>query len=96
MVVTPDCGSGRSGSIPGGGTMDIMDTKQFKQAFWYWFDNLPASERKKFYTYPADMAELYFYNKVFSKIISAEINNMHLEDGVHGAQTVLKTAPPKG
>lgn len=43
-----------------------MDTEGFKEAFWQWFDNLPKEERLKFKEYPADMAELYFYNKIWS------------------------------
>lgn len=46
-----------------------MNSTDFKKAFWYWFDSLPPSERKKFYEYPSDMAELFFYNKVFRKIM---------------------------
>ena len=48
-------------------TMDI-DTQDFKKAFWQWFDNeLSQDDRLKFKTYPADMSELYFYNKIWSK-----------------------------
>ena len=43
-----------------------MDTEGFKEAFWQWFDNLPKEERLNFKEYPADMAELYFYNKIWS------------------------------
>ena len=48
-------------------TMEVFDTKEFKKAFWEWFDTLPKLERKKFQEYPADMAELYFYNKIWSR-----------------------------
>lgn len=47
--------------------MDVMDTKKFKKAFWEWFDSISPRERKKFQEYPADMAELYFYNKIWSR-----------------------------
>lgn len=47
--------------------MEDMNTEEFKEAFWMWFDNLPAKERQKFANYPADMAELYFYNKIWSR-----------------------------
>lgn len=39
--------------------------KNFKRAFWDWFDNLPKSERQKFNYYQNDMAELFFFNKVY-------------------------------
>ena len=56
-------------------SMDI-DTQEFKKAFWHWFDNeLSQDERLKFKTYPADMAELYFYNKVWSK---SKTHNAHV------------------
>ncbi len=45
--------------------MDAMKTNNFRKAFWEWFDSISPSERKKFYEYPADMAELYFYNKIW-------------------------------
>ena len=46
-----------------------FDDPHFKSEFWRWFDNISPAERKKFKEYPADMAELYFYNKYFSKEI---------------------------
>ena len=45
----------------------VLDTPEFKKEFWEWFDSLPKQERRKFQEYPADMAELYFYNKIYSK-----------------------------
>ena len=45
--------------------MHIFDTPEFKEAFWKWFDDLPKEERRKFQEYPADMAELNFYNRVY-------------------------------
>lgn len=50
-----------------------FDTPEFKKLFWEWFDSLPQKERKKFQEYPSDMAELYFYNKIYSKIVSKEM-----------------------
>jgi hypothetical protein len=48
--------------------MEVFKTKEFKKAFWDWFDNvLTESERKAFYDYPMDMSELFFYNKIYSK-----------------------------
>jgi hypothetical protein len=43
---------------------DFKDPK-FKKMFWEWFDGLHRVDRMKFQYYPADTAELYFYNKVY-------------------------------
>lgn len=50
-------------------TMNEYDPedKEFKKAFWDWFDNLSNSEKKRFQTYPTDMATLYFYNKFWRR-----------------------------
>ena len=53
--------------------MELFDSKEFKEAFWYWYDNLSPEERKKFYEYPSDMAELFFYNKIFRRIIDGQL-----------------------
>jgi|GEM_PF-6438805 len=53
--------------------MDIsmdFDNKEFKKAFWEWFDVLPEKEKDKFKYYRSDMAELYFYNSVYKKLIN--------------------------
>jgi hypothetical protein len=47
-----------------------LDDPVFKTLFWQWFDSLTKQERKKFQEYPADMAELFYYNKYFSKGIN--------------------------
>jgi len=47
-----------------------LDDPIFKTLFWQWFDSLTKQERKKFQEYPADMAELFYYNKYFSKGIN--------------------------
>lgn len=44
---------------------EIFDSPEFKKEFWDWFDNIPREERRKFQEYPADMAELNFYNRVY-------------------------------
>ena len=44
-----------------------FDDLHFKNEFWNWFDNISPAERKKFKEYNSDMAELYFYNKYYSK-----------------------------
>jgi len=46
---------------------DLFDSPEFKKAFWDWFDNLPKAERAKFLTYKHNIAELNFYNTVWSK-----------------------------
>jgi len=40
---------------------------EFKKQFWDWFDTLTLAEKIKFWYYGADMAELNFYNRVYSK-----------------------------
>lgn len=53
--------------------MEIFKDPKFKKAFWYWFDNiLTEDERKAFYNYPMDTAELYFFNQVFKKIMEKQ------------------------
>jgi len=49
--------------------MNVFDTPEFKKAFWAWFDDLPKQERKRFQDYPADLAELNFYNRVYKNRI---------------------------
>ena len=53
--------------------MSPIDTPEFKKEFWEWFDSLPKQKRKEFQEYPADMAELYFWNKIYSKKRIAEV-----------------------
>jgi len=45
--------------------MDLFDSPDFKKEFWAWFDSLPKQERVKFQNFPADLAELNFYHKVW-------------------------------
>ena len=42
-----------------------LDNPKFKKQFWNWFDSISTEERSKFQEYPADMAEIYFYNKFY-------------------------------
>ena len=49
------------------GDIPNFNDQSFRKKFWEWFDALPRTERKKFQEYPADMAEMYFYNKYYSK-----------------------------
>lgn len=44
---------------------DEFDSITFKTKFWAWFDALPKIEKSKFWYYQADMAEIFFYNKIF-------------------------------
>lgn len=52
--------------------MDLFDTPEFKKEFWEWFDSLPKEQRHKFKTYPADLAELNFYNTVWRHKVRTE------------------------
>jgi hypothetical protein len=45
----------------------MIKDKHFLKEFWEWFDLLSQSERKKFLEYHSDMAEIFFYNKIYSK-----------------------------
>ncbi len=44
-----------------------MESPEFKKEFWAWFDDLPQAEKDKFNYYSSNMAELFYYNKFFSK-----------------------------
>jgi hypothetical protein len=39
-----------------------IDTKEFNQSFWEWFDNLPEIKRNQFNYYKSDLAKINFYN----------------------------------
>lgn len=53
----------------------LLSDKNFKRAFWYWFDNnTTKKERDKFRYYPSDMSEIYFYNQIYRKILLSNIN----------------------
>lgn len=70
-----------------------FDNPDFKVKFWEWFDRLPRPERKKFQEYPSDMAELFFYNKYYSRGIDASGNMPALHAGLAGpipASSTLK------
>jgi hypothetical protein len=54
---------------------EIFKTEDFKKAFWEWFDSLTTKERMNFQEYKADMAELYFYNKIYSKRNKADFES---------------------
>lgn len=61
--------------------MFIFDDPHFKKAFWEWFDSIPKEERERFQLYKADMAELFFFNKIYKNkkkdfIISSEEGNV--------------------
>jgi len=57
--------------------MNVFDTPEFKKAFWEWFDALPRQERKRFQDYPADMAELNFYNRVYKNLIDNRDSSLY-------------------
>lgn len=50
--------------------MEKIEDKQFKKEFWEWFDNIPEEERKKFQFFKVDMAEIFFYNKIYKHRVS--------------------------
>ena len=60
-----------------GKTMSVFDTPEFKKAFWEWFDALPTQERKRFQEYPADMAELNFYNRVYRNLVDNDDSSLY-------------------
>lgn len=39
-----------------------INTKDFNQLFWEWFDNLPEGKRNIFNYYKNDVAKINFYN----------------------------------
>lgn len=47
--------------------IEEIESPTFKEEFWAWFDSLPELEKKKFWYYGSDMAEIFYYNKFFSK-----------------------------
>jgi len=47
----------------------------FRTAFWNWFDNLSVDEKKQFWYYPLDIAELYFYNAIYNKGVKISIKS---------------------
>lgn len=60
--------------------MFIFDDPHFRKSFWEWFDSIPKEERERFQLYKADMAELFFFNKIYKNkkkdfIISNEGGN---------------------
>ena len=72
--------------------MSEMDFKDphFKNCFWNWFDALPDKEKKRFQYYTADMAELYFYNKFYSRI-SYSGNTSDFQSEARGSSPSLTT-----
>jgi hypothetical protein len=42
-----------------------LDSERFKKQFWDWFDSISTEDREKFQEYPADMAEIFFYNRYY-------------------------------
>ncbi len=39
-----------------------INTKEFKDLFWEWFDDLPLDRRRQFNYYKLDLAKINFYN----------------------------------
>ena len=44
-----------------------LESKEFKEKFWEWFDCLPEDRRRAFDYHRSDMAKIYFYNAVWRK-----------------------------
>jgi len=40
---------------------------EFKKEFWEWFDELPWHKKYMFWYYYEDMAETFYYFKIYSK-----------------------------
>lgn len=52
--------------------MDIdstLDSEEFKNAFWLWFDNLSTTEKYIFWCYRSDTSEIYYYNKIYRHLL---------------------------
>jgi len=45
----------------------MIKDAHFLKEFWEWFDVLSQDERRKFQYYHSDMAQIFFYNKIYSK-----------------------------
>lgn len=39
-----------------------IDTKEFNDLFWQWFDDLPIDRQRQFNYYKYDVAKINFYN----------------------------------
>lgn len=39
----------------------------FKKEFWVWFDSISETDKERFWYFKEDMAEIFFYNKIFSQ-----------------------------
>lgn len=47
--------------------MNDDEYKEFKKEFWVWFDSITRPEKERFWYFKEDMAEIFFYNRVYSK-----------------------------
>lgn len=45
-----------------------FDDSFFRRLFWDWYDSLNTSEKEKFFNYPVDISEVFFYNKVYKNL----------------------------
>ena len=71
--------------------MDLKDP-HFKSCFWEWFDSLPKQDKKRFQYYSADMAELYFYNKVYSRTSYSD-NTSAFQADARGLIPLVRSSP---
>lgn len=37
----------------------------FNDMFWEWFDGLPVDQKRPFWYYPEDAADIYFFNRIY-------------------------------
>lgn len=44
---------------------DVLNTDEFNNNFWEWFDELDTKTKNCFWYYSSDMAKFYFYNKIY-------------------------------
>jgi len=51
---------------------DVLETEEFREAFWSWFDHQPLGFKQKYWYYPIDMAKVFFYNSIWKKKIDAK------------------------
>lgn len=45
-------------------TPEVEKSKEFKEGFWEWFDNLPQKDRD-YYNYKLDSAKIRYFSTVY-------------------------------
>lgn len=54
---------------------DHIDTPEFKEAFWNWWDMLPKSHRDRFNYEKEDWAAINFFNSKYRHMIGSELED---------------------